>query len=98
MDEERRVRWCALNRGCSTISVLPLGSRLVLVAQGTCTLCTDENNVANIQSFNNVAELESPGNPKPLEALFKTEERDTSRYILSGRRYGLAENQYQPRH
>ncbi|CAM9973823.1 unnamed protein product, partial [Pylaiella littoralis] len=53
--------------------------------KGTCTPCTD-NGVIKIQSFNNIAELENPTDPKPLQALFQTEERVTSRYILSGRR------------
>ncbi|CAM9818998.1 unnamed protein product [Scytosiphon promiscuus] len=47
--------------------------------------CTIDG-VTNIQSFNNFAELADESDPKPLQALFETEERDTTRYILSGRR------------
>ncbi|CAM9819067.1 unnamed protein product, partial [Scytosiphon promiscuus] len=55
--------------------------------KGSCSNsdCTVDG-VTNIQSFNNVAELENPSEPKPLQALFETEERTTTRYVLSGRR------------
>ncbi|CAM9431671.1 unnamed protein product, partial [Hapterophycus canaliculatus] len=51
-------------------------------ANADCTV----DGVTNIQSFNNIAELANVSDPKPLQALFETEERATTRYILSGRR------------
>eukprot|EP00903_Cladosiphon_okamuranus_P012911 g12054.t1 len=74
VDENEKIR----RDVCECTNLDPASAR----AGCSATLCMD----GNIESFNNIAEIEDPSNPRPLDTLFRTEAGVTTRYLLTGRR------------
>lgn len=62
------------------LPIVPTSCSSACLLQGECSLCP-----GGTQSFQDVAS--SDPDIGPLEALFRTEERTTTRYMLTGRRW-----------